>query len=148
MSDNPHSRYERPNTVSGLEAKKSELVRYRDSLEAEMRKVTVDIDHLDAAILLFDPENTPNAIRRYIVRHRAKKGSVKGFILDTLREADGPMTSEQITDVWLKDRGLTPSRDARIVIRKRIGAGLISYRGKGILRNEGVFDGFKGWVVA
>ena len=41
---------ERPNTVSGLVAKRAELVAYRKGLEAELRKVTVDIDHLDAAI--------------------------------------------------------------------------------------------------
>ncbi|SRR5579871_2309411 len=146
--DNPHARYERPNTVSGLEAKKAELIRYRDALEAEVRKVTCDIDHLDAAIALFDPSATPNAIKRYVVRHRAKTGSVKAFILDTLREADGPMTSEAITDLWLKARGLNASPEVRVVIRKRIGAGLISYRARGILRNEGEIDGFKGWVVA
>ena len=143
-----HQRFERPNTVSGLEAKRDELARYRAALEAEIRKVTCDIDHLDAAILLFDPENTPNAIRRYIVRHRAKEGSVKAFILDTLREADGPMTSEQITDVWLAARGLRVNDQTKIVMRKRIGTGLINYRGRGILRNEGVVDGMKGWVVA
>jgi hypothetical protein len=99
MSDKIHQRFERPNTVSGLEAKRDELARYRTALEAEVRKVTCDIDHLEAAIALFDPNTTPNAIKRYVVRHRAKKGSVKAFILDTLREADGPMTSEQITDL-------------------------------------------------
>ena len=56
------------------------------------------------------------------------------------------MTSEQITDLWL--RGLNASPEVRVVIRKRIGAGLISYRARGILRNEGDFDGFKGWVIA
>ena len=67
-----HQRYERPNTVSGLEAKRDELIRYRTALAAEVRKVTCDIDHLEAAIGLFDPTSTPNAIRRYVVRHRAK----------------------------------------------------------------------------
>lgn len=50
---------ERPNTVSGLVAKRAELVAYRTSLEAELRKVTSDIDHLDAAIRIFDPATTP-----------------------------------------------------------------------------------------
>lgn len=142
-----HQRYERPNTVSGLEAKRDELIRYRTALEAEVRKVTCDIDHLEAAIGLFDPTSTPNAIRRYVVRHRAKKGTVKAFILDTLREADAPMTSETITDLWLKARGLNASPDVRVVIRKRLGAGLISLRARGLVANEGQFDGAKGWVI-
>ena len=68
---------ERPNTVSGLVAKRAELVAYRKGLEAELRKVTVDIDHLDAAIRIFDPATTPTAIKRYATQHRAKKGVLR-----------------------------------------------------------------------
>jgi hypothetical protein len=143
-----HQRFERPNTVSGLEAKRDELAKYRQALEAEIRKVTCDIDHLEAAIRLFDPTATPSAVRRYVVRHRARKGAVKGFILDKLRTAPTPLTSAQITDLWLEARGLRTDCDTRITIRKRIGAGLISLRARGVVRNEGVFDGMKGWVVA
>jgi len=143
-----HQRFERPNTVAGLETKRLELVRYRGALEAEILKVTCDIDHVEAAIRLFDPEATPNAIKRYVVRHRAKKGSVKAFLLDTLREADRPMTSAELTDLWLAKRGLRVSEDVRVVMRKRIGAALISSRARGVVRNEGDVDGLKGWVVA
>jgi hypothetical protein len=146
--DKIHQRFERPNTVSGLEHKRDELARYRTALEAEIRKVTCDIDHLEAAIALFDPNATPNAIKRYVVRHRAKKGSVKAFILDTLREASEPLTSAALTDLWLARRGLRVNEDTRIVMRKRILAGLITSRARGVVRNEGVFDGHKGWVVA
>ena len=145
---NVHIRPERPNTVSGLNAKRDELIAYRKALHKEIRKVTCDIDHLEAAMRLFDPEATPNAIKRYVVRHRAKKGTVKAFVLDTLRKAQAPLTSAQITDLWLEARGLRTDDQTRTVIRKRIGAGLISLRAKGVLRNEGWFDGHKGWVVA
>jgi hypothetical protein len=148
MRNTIHQRFERPNTVSGLEHKRNELVRYRTALEAEIRKVTCDIDHLEAAIRLFDPNTTPNAIKRYVVRHRAKKGTVKAFILDKLREASEPLTSAQLTDMWLEARGLRVDEQTRVVIRKRIGAGLITSRNRGVVRNEGERDGFKGWVVA
>ena len=58
---------ERPNTVSGLNAKRDELIRYRIQLEAEVRKVTCDIDHLEGAIKLFEPAASPAAIKRYVV---------------------------------------------------------------------------------
>jgi hypothetical protein len=57
---------DRPNTVSGLVAKRDELAKCRDQLEADIRAVTVDIDHLEAAIRLFDPDDTtsrPQALR-------------------------------------------------------------------------------------
>ena len=142
-------RVERPNTVSGLNAKRDELIRYRASLEAEIRKVTCDIDHVEAAIRLFQPDTALVAFKAYIVQHRAKKGTVKRFILATLRDAPAPMTAAQITDLWIEARGLRCDDQTRIVIRKRIGAALISLRNAGTLRNEGRgADGFKGWVVA
>jgi anti-sigma factor RsiW len=139
---------ERPNTVSGLNAKRDELLAYRKALHAEVRKVTCDIDHLEAASRLFEPGNTPAAFKRYIVRHRAKKGTVKRFILGMLREATAPLTSAQITEAWVQDRGLRADDVTRVAIRKRIGAALISLRASGAARNEGVFDGLKGWRVA
>jgi len=137
---------DRPNTVSGLNAKRDGLIRYRKQLHAEIRKVTCDIDHLEACIRLFDPEATPAAVKRYVVRHRAQKGSVKQFIMGVPREAQGPLTSAEITDRWLEARQLRTDDGTRAVIRKRIGAALNSLRRQKIARNEGYRDGLKGWV--
>ena len=62
---------DRPDTVAGLLAKRKELADFRKKLAAELHKVTCDIDHLDAAIRLFDPASTPHASQRYAVAHRA-----------------------------------------------------------------------------
>jgi len=142
----PPDRLERPNTVSGLNAKREKLIRYHKTLHAEVRTVTRDIDHLEACIRLCDPEATPNAIKRRVVRQRAQKGTVKQFILDVLREAPGPLTSAQIAGRWLEARQLRTDDETCIVIRKRIGAALISLRRQGIAKNEGFQDGLKGWV--
>ena len=140
-------RAERPNTVSGLQAKRAELVKYRDRLEAEHRKVTVDIDHLEASIALFDPKAAPNTLQAYVTRHRARKGTVKRFVMELLRNADRPLSSEEITDAWVADRGLRTDTDTLIVIRKRIGAALISMRNAGITANEGSVGKLKGWRI-
>lgn len=62
------------------------------------------------------------------MRHRAKKGTAKAFIVDTLREADAPLTSTEITDLWLAARSLRVDEQTKIVMRKRIGAAPISSR--------------------
>lgn len=110
--------------------------------------MTCDIDRLEGAIKLFDPSTTPAAIKRHVVRHRAKKGTVKRFIMETLRQAQAPMTSVQITDLWVEARGLRTDSVTLIVIRKRIGAALIAMRRAGLVVNEGVIDGLKGWRTA
>jgi hypothetical protein len=141
---------ERPNTVSGLEAKRAELLRYRQQLHAEIRKVTTDIDHLEAAIRLFtEGRQVPFTGIGHTVHHRAKKGSLKRFVLRSLREAGEPLTSAQITDLWLTDRALEPDDTTRVVIRRRVGSCLISCRARGEVRNEGtVGRRDKGWVIA
>lgn len=95
---------DRPNTLAGLKAKHAELIKYRDQLEADIRAVTVDIDHLEAAIRIFDPEDTPEARKRYAAMHGASKGQSTRFILAALREAPGPLTGRQLADMWWADR--------------------------------------------
>ena len=114
--------YERPNTVAGLVEKHKELCDLRERYHAEIKKLTVDIDHLDACIRLFDPGADSSPIRAYVTRHRATKGTVKRFVLNTFREATEPMTSRQITELWAADRGLNADEATLSILRKRIGA--------------------------
>ena len=129
--------YDRPNTVSGLVAKHKELLALREKYKAEIKKLTVDIDHLDAAIRLFDPNADTYAIKEYVTKHRAEKGSVKRFVLSTLREASEPMTSRQITELWVADRGLTADEATLTTIRKRIGACIKTCVNQGLIEDQG-----------
>lgn len=114
--------YDRPNTVAGLVAKHAELNALREKYKAEIKKLTVDIDHLDAAIRLFDPAADTYAIKEYVTKHRAQKGSVKRFVLDIFRGATAPLTSRAITEMWAADRGLAADDATITILRKRIGA--------------------------
>lgn len=139
---------ERPNTLAGIIAKRDELVKYRDQLEADIRAVTVDLDHLDAAIRIFDPEDTPTARRRYAAMHRAPKGQSTRFVLARLREADRPMTSRELAEMWCQDRGLNAKASTVSVLRKRIGATLKTLHNKGVVRQDGHVGGWIGWRLA
>lgn len=129
--------YERPNTVSGLVAKHAELSALRDRYKAEIRKLTVDIDHLDATIRLFDPTSDTYAIKEYVTKHRADKGSVKRFVLNTFREATEPMTSRKITEAWAADRGLVADEATYTILRKRIGACIKGCVNQGLIEDVG-----------
>lgn len=139
---------ERPNTVSGLVAKRAELVKLRSQLEADLRAVTVDIDHLEAAIRIFDPEDTPAARRRYAALHRAPKGQSTRFVLRSLREASGPLTSRQLADMWCADRGLVAKDSTVSMMRKRLGATLKALHHQGRVRQDGHVEGLIGWWLA
>ncbi len=136
---------ERPNTLSGLVAKRADLARYRGQLEADIRAVTVDIDHLEAAIRIFDPEDSPTARRRYAAMHRAPKGQSTRFVLGKLREATAPLTSRDLAEAWCADRGLVAKDSTVSMLRKRIGATLKALHNKGLVRQDGHVDGLIGW---
>lgn len=110
-------KYDRSSTVPGLIAKHKMLTMLRDKFRAEIKKLTLDIDHVEAAIRLFDPNADSHAIKEYVTKHRAEKGSVKRFVLNTLREASESMTSRQITELWAEDRGLSADEALGPVIR-------------------------------
>ena len=129
---------ERPNTIAGLQAKRKELVKLRAALEADVRKVTCDLDHIDACIRLFDPTaDTAAAIKRYATKHRAKKGQMRRFVLDQLKAAPGPITSLDIAEAWIADRGLKADHGTRVMIRKRVGACLTALQAKGAVSGDG-----------
>lgn len=129
--------YDRPNTVAGLVAKHAELTALREKYKAEIKKLTVDIDHLDAAIRLFDPNADTYAIKEYVTKHRAQKGTVKRFILNSFREATEPLTSRRVTEMWLADRGLIADEATYTTIRKRIGAAIKTCVGQGLIEECG-----------
>lgn len=131
------SKYDRPNTVAGLVAKHAELTALRDQYKAEIKKLTVDIDHLDAAIRLFDPNADTRAIKEYVTKHRAQKGSVKRFVLDAMRESSGPLTSRQISEKWVSDRSLVADEATLVTIRKRIGACIKTCVNQGLVEECG-----------
>lgn len=131
------SEYDRPNTVAGLVAKHKELSDLRERYRAEIKKLTIDIDHLDAAIRLFDPNADTSVIKAYVIKHRAEKGSVKRFVLSMLREASGPLTSRQIAEAWVADRGLAADEATVVAIRKRIGACIKTCVTQGLIEDCG-----------
>jgi hypothetical protein len=131
------SKYDRPNTVSGLVAKHAELTALRERHKTEIKKLTIDIDHLDAAIRLFDPNADTYAIKEYVTKHRAQKGSVKRFVLSAFRDAMEPLTSRQITEMWVADRGLAADEATLMIIRKRIGACIKSCVDQSLIEDRG-----------
>jgi hypothetical protein len=140
---------ERPNTVSGLQAKRTELVKLRKHLIADAKKVLCDIDHLDACIRLFDPDADIEKVRlnRYATKHRAPKGHQKRFVLGMFREATEPLTSRQITEAWIKDRGLEPDESTFLILRKRIGSCLKTLNNEGVIEGAGDDREYKLWQL-
>ncbi len=112
------------------------------------RSSTVDTDHLEAAIHILDPENTPEGRKRYAAHALGAEGQSTRFVLGVLRAATGPLTSRQIAQAWAKARGLDGSDATLVILTKRIGATLRALQAKGTVRQDGHRGGLIGWRIA
>jgi hypothetical protein len=139
---------ERPLTVSGLLDKRAELTKLRDQLAGELEAVTFDLDHLDAVIRLFDPEQVPIVRKRYLAQHSARGGEMARFVLSTLRTANSPLTAREIGLAWAKDNGVDPSDTTARILRKRVGSCLRNLHSHGHVCAAGKTEDSKLWILS
>lgn len=139
---------ERPNTVAGLIEKRAQLSAMLKYLRAEERKVICDLDHIDAAIRLFDPDAEAKRIVRYPTKHRAKKGEVVRLVVKLLKAADHPLTSLDIVHAQIKVRGLKADDATVVIMRKRVGACLTKLKADGYVRVVPLPGLYQGWEIA
>lgn len=142
--------YERPNTVSGLVAKHKELRKQREQYRKEVKKLTISISHIEACIRLFDPKANVSAMKERVTKPRTKRGSVKRFVLSTLREASAPMTSRGITERWTEDCGLQADEEALTEVRNRISVCITNCAKQGLVecdKQDGAYSPYKLWKL-
>ena len=104
-----------------------------------LRQLIIDLGNIDAAIRIFKPDIDLAEVKPKPLppRHAAFKDEVARLIFDALRASPGLMTSRQLAEYVMAQRGLNP-HDARLVrtMVKRVGASLKHNRSKGLLRSS------------
>jgi hypothetical protein len=73
-----------------------------------LRQLIIDLDHVDAAIRIFDPSYDVEGIRQKIptAAHRALRGDLTRATLDALRDALGLMTTKELARHVMAEHGL------------------------------------------
>jgi predicted transcriptional regulator len=138
--------------LSGLVAKRSEIAGEIDAVREKLRQLIVDLDHVDAAIRLFNPDYDIASIRTR-PNHPAqiaRRGDSIRMILDLLREATEPLSTKQITLQVMAIRGLNTLDDALVLMMtRRVGASLRSYKANGALRSirDGRYGKYDLWEI-
>ena len=137
--------------ISGLIAKRAELAGHIEHLQGELKRVIVELDHIDAALRIFEPQIDFEAItpRRVPNAHHAFRGEVSRIVLETLRRSGTPMSTHAITDAVMKERGLDVT-DAKLhrLMQQRVGACLNHWRRKrGVLKSTPGAGGLLVWEV-
>ncbi len=123
--------------VAALARRRAELSGEADTFRARITQIATDIGHLDAVIRQFDPEHDIAAIRpkRPRTTDAAGRGEMSRYLLMVLREAKGPLTTIEVAQRFMADRGIdaADSRGVRLAT-KRVGMTLGHQRAKGTVR--------------
>ena len=122
--------------LSGLLAKRAELGGRIETMQREIRQLVNSLDHVDAAIRLFDPNVDLEDIKPKLPpRHMAFKGEVSRLLLGALRKANKPLPVSDLTLTVLTGRGLSPDdKPFMRVLSRRVGACLRNLRKKGLVK--------------
>lgn len=106
--------------------------------QAKVRQLMIDLDAVDQALRLFDPDIELADIkpRPLPPRQAAYKGEVARIILGTLRDAKRPCSTQELTMHVMAERGMNTA-DKRLVktVTKRVGASLRHHRAKGLIQS-------------
>lgn len=140
-----------PHVLTGLIAKRREIAGQIEHLQDKLRQCGIDLDHVDAAIHIFDPSIELEEIKSRPVppRHQAFKGEVTRIVLATLRNAKRPLTTAEIAQRVMAERGLDTG-NARLVklMGKRTGACLRHWEKRGAAHKQHGPERWMMWEIA
>lgn len=136
--------------ISALVDKRSELAGLIQHYQQEINRLSGDLEHIDAAIKLFNPEYDLRTISAKAHRERNKyfkPGELGRLILDILRNSQKPMTSRQIACAVLYAKSLEQNTKNVERFQTRALDTLRKQVASGVVVNE-VFDDVRVWRVA
>jgi hypothetical protein len=142
---------ENEHVISGLTRKRAEIAGQIEHTQATLRKLVTELDAIDAAIRIFDPEADIATIKpkAYPPRHAAFRGEMMRHVMGCLRMATEPLTSRDIATVVMQARGLNPEdAELLVTIRKRVGACIWKLKQSGYVREVAIAGELKGWFRA
>jgi hypothetical protein len=110
-----------------------------ESLQGQIRQATIDLDHIEASLRLFDPDVdlaalSPRKVAPVLYDHKGDTGRV---ILEALRTAMWPITTAQVCEAVMKARNLDTNDNALCrLMMKRTTANLKHWSAKrGLIRS-------------
>ena len=129
-----------PHVITALVRKRAQLAGDIELAHEALRKMVGDLETLDSALLMFDPDYKVESIKPKAFRPPkdwSNRGQMTRICLSILRQASEPLTSRDIAVQLLIERAL--DRDDQRLLRlmtKRVGVALRGQRDKGAVRGE------------
>jgi hypothetical protein len=102
--------------ISALRDKRSELAGIVSRLEHQLLAHRASLTHVDATMLLFDPDSRPQEIRPRRQRARNswfRPGECLRLIYDVLRDAPQPVATRELTERIMQVKAIPATDDRR-----------------------------------
>lgn len=131
-------------TVTTLRRKRDEIAASIRLYERQLEQAKADLQHVLAAIRIFEASGDPKDATRYMDIHRLFRRGETWAICREALAAKGPMTTTELVAELMKARSL-PAGDR--VMNRALGMKLVNALGKQELRGKLVRDGKRKGVV-
>lgn len=134
--------------VEGLAKARAELAGEIERTHERLRKLVIDLEHIDATLRIVAPDMAVEAIKPKVFRPPAdwsKRGEMKRMVLSILRTARQPMTTREIAERMIVERGLQATPDTLNAMTRRVACCLRGARDQGLTRSTEGEAGF--WLL-
>ena len=126
--------------VHGLIRKRAEMASQVVRRRAELVELMAQLSHIDAAIRVFKPEleleDLPEALAP--APFAGFRGEIRRFILDELRQANGPLSTFDLADKVMDKRQLDLNDPIAVkLIRRRTGYAMAKLRKQRVVESRG-----------
>jgi hypothetical protein len=126
--------------LTGLVKRRAELAGEIEHTHERLRTMILDLEHLDATILQFDPNFIAESIKPKAFRPPsdwANRGEMSRICLNILRQSNEPMTARDVAYQLLIERALN-KEDQKLLrtMTKRVGVALRHQKDHGVVRSE------------
>ncbi len=129
-----------PHVISALVKKRADLTGEIERTHQHLRQMVLDLENLDATILMFDSSYQVESIKPKAFRPPkdwAKRGEMTRIILNILKQAAEPLTTRDIALELLVSRALDKNDQKLLrLMTKRVGVALRGQQDKGGVRSE------------
>lgn len=126
-------------TVRGLIRKRAELAGQVEAMHCQLASLMNQLNAIDQSIRVFKPDIDLGDLPERVppAPFTAFRGEFQRFLLDQLRQADGPLDTFQLAEAICQRRGLDATD--KIVFRliaRRTGYALAKLRSKGLANSK------------
>lgn len=138
--------------VEGLAKKRAEVAGEIERTHDRLRTLAADLEHIDATLRIIAPGMAVEAIKSKVFRPPAdwsKRGEMTRMVLSILRTARAPMTTREVGERMIVERGLIADTAALNSMARRVACALRRQRELGHVRSIDGETGFWNlWEIA